>query len=170
MAVINVDANHHAQHQMLTAGQVDDVVQPAFHHCGGLFYKGHVDHSGLCFLQAGLLELVNPLRIMGASDVHGIAQRVGDHVDAKFTGGANIGHGILALVAVDLARTGGKHHHWRVFVDGVKKRIGGKVGAALCIAGGNPADRAGRDNCLERVVGQAVAFGGVIEHFVSLRI
>jgi hypothetical protein len=62
---------------------------------------------------------------------------------------------------------GRKHHNWWITRHTIEKRMR-KVHLALGTSGGNPPDRTWRNDCLERVVGQAVIpFGGLVKQVQS---
>ena len=85
-----------------------------------------------------------------------VAPRLGGQVPGELTGLLNIGHAVLVAHA-------GEADDRRGVIEGVEETVRRQVQHPIAAARRNPADRPGRYQSVERVVGQAMAFRRSIE-------
>ncbi|MPL75507.1 hypothetical protein SDC9_21331 [bioreactor metagenome] len=160
----DVDAGHLAMDQEVRlAEQRDHLHQPAFEGGRGLRDARAVDRLAFGLLEARDGELVRSRGQRRRGGVHRPDQLGGDEVDAEHPAFADLCEAVLGVAAVGFRRGRGEDHLRRGIGDGVEEGIGGEI-VAKGAARRDPADRARRDDRIERVVRQAVTIGGAVEH------
>ena len=82
----------------------------------------------------------------------------------KNAGLPNVGHAVLCAVTVRLRAGRGEHHLRRRISHRIEKRIRREVFGPVRAAGRDPANWPRRDDCVERIVLQAVTVLGAIKY------
>ena len=160
-------ARHRAEgHEVGLARKLDDLRQAAFERGGRVRDAGAVDGLALGLHGTGPGELIHSGGEGLGGGVHHITGRVIHQVDAEDAAFPELGHAVLRSLPVLLGRGRGEHDLRRGVGHCVEEAVGREV-VAQPRAGADPADRPGRDDGAERVVRQAVAILGAIEHLRS---
>ena len=155
-------SHHFAQHQPGLDGhagsglQLDNLADLAFKlHWAKCHAWRAYQPRGQRF-QACQAKFVNVRSHAGAAGVHGLRKRQGGKVPHELARGTCVAQAVFF-------RNAGKTDNWGRVIERSEEAVGRQVAAAVFVAGGNPANRAGSDNGVKRIVRQAMAVARFIE-------